>query len=263
MSIQTDTSLALPCPDGADADLWATLCTLQLRTVEAELGYLSLLCMGWPNPSERLRLATVQTYLVARGVAISEPAPVEVADPVAQPVPAPSAPPEQKPAKARASLPEVTLYTDGSNRGNPGPGGWGALLIMDGKERELSGQIESATNNIAELSGVIFGLRALRKPCKVTLYSDSRYVVDGMMEPSRLRRWVKSGWLTASKEPVANQDLWAQVWDLMQVHTVRALWVRGHNGQPENERVDKLAGAASAAERDRQKGLNHADLSCA
>lgn len=254
MSVQTDTSLTLPCPDGVDAGLWADLCGFQLHTAQAELSYLSLLCMGWPNPSERLRLATVQAYLAARGVAI-EPAPV--AESVAQPAPALSAPPEpeQKPIKARASLPEVTLYTDGSNRGNPGPGGWGALLLMDGKERELSGQIESATNNIAELSGVIFGLRALRKPCKVTLYSDSRYVVDGIMEPSRLRRWVKNGWKLSSKGEVANQDLWQQVWDLLQVHTVRALWVRGHNGQPENERVDKLAGTASAAERDRQRGL--------
>jgi len=174
--------------------------------------------------------------------------------PPAVPEPArPAAAPAPDPAADSSSLPLVTLYTDGSNRGSPGPGGWGALLQMDGHERELSGPIPSATNNIAELTAVIEGLKALRKPCRVRLVSDSQYVVNGIMHQSKLRRWVKNGWKLADGKPVANRELWEAVWQLLQVHLVTAEWVKGHAGHPENTRVDALAGAASQAEKLRQQ----------
>jgi len=155
--------------------------------------------------------------------------------------------PVTPPARAK-----VVIYTDGSNIGQPGPGGWAALLIgADGTRKELSGPMVSATNNQAELTAVIKGLEALRKPCKVKLYSDSKYVVDGISQ--YLNKWVRNGWRTTTGD-VKNRELWEQVHQLCQKHEVKAQWVRGHNGQPENERVDELAGIQSRAEKERQKG---------
>lgn len=150
------------------------------------------------------------------------------------------------------ALPRVTLYTDGSNIGQPGPGGWAALLISaDGIRRELSGPMVSATNNQAELTAVIKGLEALRKPCQVELWSDSKYVVNGI--GFNLYRWASNGWRSTTGD-VKNKELWERIHQLCQKHQVSAHWVKGHNGQPENERVDELAGIQSRAEKERQKG---------
>lgn len=149
------------------------------------------------------------------------------------------------------ALPVVRLYTDGSNLGQPGPGGWGALLVWpDGRDQELSGPMRSVTNNQAELTAVIEGLRALTEPCAVTLVSDSQYVVQGLN--TWLDGWVKRGWRGQSGD-VKNRDLWEQLLALKQKHQITANWVRGHNGHPENERVDQLAGQESRAEKARQE----------
>lgn len=153
----------------------------------------------------------------------------------------------QKPEQAKKAQ-IVELYTDGSNRGNPGPGGWGALLRCGSHERELSGPIQSATNNIAELTAVIKGLEALKKPCYVRLVSDSKYVVNGVNK--WMWAWAKGGWV----KPNANQELWKRLYKLVNFHKrVKAEHVKGHSGHPENERVDKLAGMESAAEKKRQQ----------
>lgn len=153
--------------------------------------------------------------------------------------------PVTPPARAR-----VVIYTDGSNIGQPGPGGWAALLIgADGTRKELSGPMASATNNQAELTAVIKGLEALRKPCDVELWSDSKYVVNGIS--MYLRKWAGNGWRSTTGD-VKNRELWERIHLLCQKHQVKAHWVKGHNGQPENERVDELAGIQSRAEKERQ-----------
>jgi ribonuclease HI len=137
---------------------------------------------------------------------------------------------------------QVCLYTDGACSGNPGPGGWGALLTMGAHEKELCGAEAHTTNNRMEMMAAIQGLRALKNPCQVDLYTDSQYLRDGIT--SWIVGWKKNGWKTAAKKPVKNEDLWRLLDDLVQIHNVRWHWVKGHNGHPENERVDLLARSA-------------------
>jgi ribonuclease HI len=133
----------------------------------------------------------------------------------------------------------VHLYTDGACSGNPGPGGWGAILRFKGVEKELLGGEPQTTNNRMEMMAVIEGLRALTRPCEVDVFTDSEYVKKGMTE--WLRGWKARGWKTADKKPVKNDDLWKILDDLSTRHTVRWHWVKGHAGHPENERADQLA----------------------
>jgi ribonuclease HI len=135
---------------------------------------------------------------------------------------------------------EVTIYTDGSCLGNPGPGGWAAVLSYGDKRKELSGGFRNTTNNRMELRAVIEALSALKKPCAVTLFTDSQYVRNALTK-GWLDGWVKNGWKTAAKKPVKNQDLWRALMPLVQEHKVDFRWVRGHAGNPENERCDVLA----------------------
>ena len=135
----------------------------------------------------------------------------------------------------------VTIYTDGACKGNPGPGGWGVLLKAGGTEKELFGGELATTNNRMELMAVIQALSALKRPCEVTLFLDSQYVLKGITE--WLPGWKAKGWRTASKQPVKNVELWQQLDALVQQggHQIDWRWVRGHNGDPGNERADALA----------------------
>jgi ribonuclease HI len=133
----------------------------------------------------------------------------------------------------------VEAFTDGACLGNPGPGGWGALLRYGGRERELSGSDPATTNNRMELMAAIQALEALSRPCAVDLYTDSRYVEQGIRE--WVPRWRSNGWRTADRKPVKNQDLWERLSSAAARHTVTWHWVRGHDGHVENERVDVLA----------------------
>ncbi|WP_379922301.1 ribonuclease HI [Erythrobacter sp. R86502] len=139
---------------------------------------------------------------------------------------------------------QVEIYTDGACKGNPGPGGWGALLRMGAHEKELSGGEPDTTNNRMELMAAIKGLNALIEPCKVDLYSDSKYVLDGMQK--WIHGWQRNGWVNASKKPVRNADLWHELIEAARPHQVNWHWVRGHSGHPENERVDAMASAEAA-----------------
>ncbi len=134
---------------------------------------------------------------------------------------------------------EVELFTDGACSGNPGPGGWGALLRFNGTERELSGGEPNTTNNRMEMKAVIEGLRALSRPCDVTVTTDSQYVQKGITE--WIHGWKKRNWRTADKKPVKNVDLWQELDALRAQHQIEWKWVRGHDGHTENERVDELA----------------------
>ncbi len=134
----------------------------------------------------------------------------------------------------------VVLYTDGACSGNPGPGGWGAILAYNGQEKELSGGEDSTTNNRMELTAVIRGLEALREPCIVELYSDSKYVIDGL-EKGWARSWQRRGWVKSNKKPALNPDLWERLLALTQQHQVRCHWVKGHAENPKNNRCDQLA----------------------
>ena len=133
----------------------------------------------------------------------------------------------------------VEIYTDGACRGNPGPGGWGALLRYGDVDKQLYGGEHLTTNNRMELKAVIEALSALSKPCKVTLTSDSTYVLKGISE--WLPNWKKRGWRTAGKKPVKNGDLWKTLNDLAEMHEIEWHWVKGHSGHIENELVDQLA----------------------
>ena len=133
----------------------------------------------------------------------------------------------------------VEIYTDGACKGNPGPGGWGALLRYKAHERELSGGEPDTTNNRMELMAAIAGLIALTRPCSVKLVTDSQYVMKGIQE--WLPNWKKRGWKTASKQPVKNADLWQQLDEQVNRHEVSWQWVRGHTGHPGNEQADLLA----------------------
>ncbi len=133
------------------------------------------------------------------------------------------------------------MYTDGACKGNPGPGGWGVLLTWGGTEKEMFGGELATTNNRMEMMAVIEGLSALKQPCSITLYIDSQYVLKGMTE--WLKGWKSRGWLTASKEPVKNVDLWQRLDTLVNTagHKIEWRWVKGHAGHPGNERADALA----------------------
>ena len=137
-------------------------------------------------------------------------------------------------------LRHVELFTDGACSGNPGPGGYGVILRYMGHEKELSGGEENTTNNRMELTAVIVGLEALKEPCEVTLTTDSRYVADGITK-GWAESWQKNGWRKADKKPALNVDLWEKLLLLLKKHKVDIVWVKGHEGHPENERCDKLA----------------------
>ena len=139
----------------------------------------------------------------------------------------------------------VEIYTDGACKGNPGPGGWGALLRYRGKERELWGGEPNTTNNRMELMAAIQALEALKRPCRVTLTTDSRYLQQGVTE--WLANWKRRGWKTAGRQPVKNVDLWKRLDEAMSRHDIEWHWVRGHTGHPENERADRLANRAIEA----------------
>lgn len=136
---------------------------------------------------------------------------------------------------------QVTIYTDGACSGNPGPGGWGAVLYYGNTERELSGGEAETTNNRMELTAAIKALEALKSRCKVALYTDSEYVRKGITE--WITGWKAKGWKTAAKKPVKNADLWKQLDDIAAQHEVHWHWVKGHAGDPMNERADALARA--------------------
>ena len=138
----------------------------------------------------------------------------------------------------------VTIYTDGACSGNPGPGGWGAILEWNGIEKELSGGEPETTNNRMELTAVIEALRLLREPCIVELYSDSKYVIDALSK-GWARGWKARGWVKSDKKPALNPDLWEQLLALTDIHEVRCHWVKGHAGHPMNERCDQLATTAA------------------
>lgn len=141
----------------------------------------------------------------------------------------------------------IEIYTDGACLGNPGPGGWGALLRYKNTERELSGGEPLTTNNRMELMGAIAALEALSEPCEIVLHTDSQYVRQGITE--WLRNWVRRGWKTAGGGAVKNQDLWQRLQLACERHRIDWQWVKGHSGHPENERVDALASAAARAQR--------------
>ena len=138
----------------------------------------------------------------------------------------------------------VTLYTDGACSGNPGPGGWGVVLEYQGNRRELSGGAENTTNNRMELTAVIQGLKALREPCIVELYSDSKYVIDAL-EKGWAMSWRKKGWIKSDKKPALNPDLWEILLELTVQHRLHYHWVKGHADNPMNNRCDELAVAES------------------
>ena len=133
----------------------------------------------------------------------------------------------------------VSIYSDGACKGNPGPGGWGALLVAGGRERELFGGEAHTTNNRMELLAVIRALEALTRHCEINLYTDSQYVKNGI--ETWIHGWKRNGWKTADRKPVKNADLWHELDALAKQHTIRWHWVRGHNDHPGNERADALA----------------------
>lgn len=136
----------------------------------------------------------------------------------------------------------VEIYTDGACSGNPGPGGWGVLLRYKGTEKEMSGGEEETTNNRMELMAAIQAFESLTRPCEVDMYTDSKYVMDGVSQ--WMEKWKRSGWKTAAKKEVKNRDLWERLDSALQGHTVKWNWVKGHSGHTENEIVDKLATGA-------------------
>lgn len=144
-----------------------------------------------------------------------------------------------------ASLKEVTIYTDGAATGNPGPGGYGVILVYGEHRRELSGGYRLTTNNRMELMAAIMGLEALKMRCQVTVYSDSQYLVQAIAQ-GWARRWQAQGWMRTKTERAANIDLWERLLPLCERHVVRFAFVKGHAGHPENERCDRLAVAAAA-----------------
>ena len=137
----------------------------------------------------------------------------------------------------------VDIFTDGACKGNPGKGGWGVLLRSGGHEKELSGSDPATTNNRMEMTAVLRALEALKAPSTVRLHTDSRYVIDGMTK--WIFGWVKKGWRTADNKPVKNEDLWRALTEAARPHKIDWIWVKGHDGHAENERVDKLASDAA------------------
>jgi len=138
----------------------------------------------------------------------------------------------------------IQIYTDGACKGNPGPGGYGVILIAGSREKELSGGFRKTTNNRMELLACIEGLRSLKRPSKVVLTSDSKYVVNAMVK-GWAKKWSSKGWMLSPSKLAKNPDLWAQLLELCEIHKVEFNWVKGHNEHPENERCDELAVAAS------------------
>ena len=136
-------------------------------------------------------------------------------------------------------MPQVVVYTDGACSGNPGPGGWGAILMSGAHRKEISGGEAPTTNNRMEMMAAISALEALKKPSKVMLFTDSKYVMDGIK--SWIHGWKKRGWTTADKKPVKNKELWQRLDDARQRHDIEWQWVKGHAGNTENERADELA----------------------
>ena len=134
----------------------------------------------------------------------------------------------------------VEIFTDGACSGNPGPGGYGAILRFEGREKEISGGEAQTTNNRMELTAVIVALEALKFPCKVILTTDSKYVVDSITK-GWVYGWKKRGWIKSDKKPALNVDLWEKLLPLLEIHQVQFNWVKGHAGHPENERCDRLA----------------------
>ncbi len=137
---------------------------------------------------------------------------------------------------------KITIYTDGACRGNPGKGGWGVVLMYNGNIKELSGGEADTTNNKMELTAAIEGLKALKEPCEVELYSDSKYLTDAINK-GWVYSWKSKGWKKSDGKPALNVDLWEQLLELMEIHKVSYIWVKGHNGTPYNERCDQLATA--------------------
>lgn len=135
---------------------------------------------------------------------------------------------------------KIELYTDGACSGNPGPGGWGAILRYNGREKELSGGEPLTTNNRMELMAVIAGLKALKEPCEVHLTSDSQYVCNAIQKGWAIK-WKQNNWIKSDKTAAKNPELWDELLTLLERHVVTVTWVRGHNGHPENERCDELA----------------------
>ncbi len=146
-------------------------------------------------------------------------------------------------SEGRTTKPVVHIYTDGACLGNPGPGGWAALLRYNGHEKELVGAASKTTNNRMELRAAIHALQALKRPCEVHIYTDSEYLKKGITQ--WIHNWQRNGWRTASKKPVKNQDLWRALLKAMSPHDVHWEWVKGHAGHEENERVDQLAANAA------------------
>ncbi len=140
---------------------------------------------------------------------------------------------------------DVEIYTDGACRGNPGPGGWGVVMFASGRQKELRGGVADTTNNRMELTAAIQGLAALKRPCSVTVYTDSEYLRRGITE--WLESWKNSGWRTAGKKPVKNADLWKDLATLAAKHKVEWRWVKAHSGNPGNERADQLANLGAEA----------------
>jgi len=141
----------------------------------------------------------------------------------------------------------VAIFTDGACKGNPGPGGWGAILRTGAHEKELSGSDPATTNNRMEMTAVIKALGALKQPCAVSLHTDSRYVIDGITK--WIYGWKKNGWKNAQKKPVLNSDLWIALDEARAGHKIEWIWVKGHDGHPENERADQLASNAALTAR--------------
>jgi ribonuclease HI len=144
-----------------------------------------------------------------------------------------------------SEMPLVEIATDGACKGNPGPGGWGAIIRFGGHEKEISGGENPTTNNRMEMTAAIRALQALKRPCRVQLATDSRYVMDGLTK--WIHGWKRKGWKTADGKPVKNADLWQELIDACAPHRVEWEWVRGHAGHPDNERADRLASDAAMA----------------
>ena len=144
-------------------------------------------------------------------------------------------------------LQEVKIYTDGASSGNPGPGGYGVVLLYQNHRKELSSGFKKTTNNRMELMAVIEGLKILKRKCKVIVYSDSKYIVDAIQK-GWIYSWKKKDWMRNKKDIVLNSDLWKQLFELLTFHEVKFVWIRGHNGDIENERCDTLAVKASQKE---------------
>ena len=143
-------------------------------------------------------------------------------------------------------LTHVEIFTDGACKGNPGPGGWGAIIRAGAHEKELSGGERETTNNRMEMTAVVRALAALTRPCHVTLHTDSRYVMDGLTK--WVKGWQRNGWKTADRKPVKNAELWQELIAACAPHRIDWVWVKGHAGHPENERADRLASDAAMAQ---------------